>query len=184
MAEPVAPSARIVFPERGARRADLAQRVGAFLVEESAALDEGRYRDWLDLLDPDFLYRVPVPLLPEDPAGPRHSATAVLFEATRKTLELKLGRIGLRHAWSDRPGTTTRHFLAAVRVFAVAGSDAVRADCNVLVTTNRGVEHSTLVTAARHDVLTPSGNGDYRLLGRRVLLDVEVATHEQLSVIF
>jgi 3-phenylpropionate/cinnamic acid dioxygenase small subunit len=138
MADPVSAAGPVPFPARGARRAELDQPVAAFLVEESAALDEGRYQQWLDLLDQDFLYQIPVPLLREDPALPRHSETAVLFEATKKILELKLRRVSLPHAWSDRPGATTRHFLGAIRVFDLARPDAVRADCNVLVTTNRG----------------------------------------------
>ncbi|MBW4718800.1 aromatic-ring-hydroxylating dioxygenase subunit beta [Saccharothrix obliqua] len=184
MAEPAVGADPTAFPERGARRADLDRVVTAFLVEEAAALDEARYDDWLDLLEPDFLYRVPVPLLREDPALPRHSATAVLFEATKRTLRLKLGRVDLRHAWSDRPAATTRHFLGGVRVFAVPGADTVRVDANLLVTANRGVEHSALVTASRQDVLVPRGGGDYRVRARRVLLDVEVPTVEQLSIIF
>jgi hypothetical protein len=46
------------------------------------------------------------------------------------------------------------------------------------------VEHSALVTAARQDILVSATPEGYRLLRRRVLLDVEVATHEQLSIIF
>ncbi|MFF4738628.1 aromatic-ring-hydroxylating dioxygenase subunit beta [Streptomyces sp. NPDC001262] len=171
------------FPDRGARLPALDPEIAAVLTEEGAALDEGEHQLWLDMLDPAFRYEIPVPLLREDPALPRHSRSAVLFEATKRVLELKLGRAGLLQAWSDRPATTTRHFLGAVRVFDAPAADVVRADANVLVTGNRGVEHTVLVSAARQDLLRRR-HGRWLLLRRRVLLDVEVATHEQLSVIF
>ncbi|MFI2264432.1 aromatic-ring-hydroxylating dioxygenase subunit beta [Streptomyces tubercidicus] len=171
------------FPDRGARLPLLDAEITAALTEEGAALDEGEHQLWLDLLDPAFRYEIPVPLLREDPALPRHSRSAVLFEATKRVLQLKLGRSGLLQAWSDRPATTTRHFLGTVRVFDAPAAGVVRADANLLVTSNRGTEHTMLVSAARQDLLRER-HGRWVLLRRRVLLDVEVATHEQLSVIF
>ncbi|MCQ8193773.1 aromatic-ring-hydroxylating dioxygenase subunit beta [Streptomyces rugosispiralis] len=175
--------ARCPFPDRGPRLPGLDAEITAVLTEESAALDEGEHQRWLDMLDPVFRYEIPVPLLREDPALPRHSRSAVLFEATKRVLELKFGRVGLVPAWSDRPATTTRHFLGSVRVFDAPAPGVVRADANLLVTSNRGVEHTALVSAARRDLLREH-HGRWLLLRRCVLLDVEVATHEQLSVIF
>ncbi|MDH6128347.1 aromatic-ring-hydroxylating dioxygenase subunit beta [Kitasatospora sp. GP82] len=172
------------FPARGARRTELDNSFAAFLTEESAALDECRYQDWLDLLDERFIYQLPVPLLREDPSLPRHSDRALLFEATKQVLAMKLGRVGLQYAWSDRPSGVMRHFLGAVRVFSAAEPDTWRVDCNVLVTWSRGRDEAVVVTAGRQDLVHCSGRGGYRLLRRRVLLDAEVATHEQLSVIF
>jgi 3-phenylpropionate/cinnamic acid dioxygenase small subunit len=175
------------FPERGGRRPDLDTTLTAFLAEESAALDERRYADWLGFLDELFIYQVPVPLLREDPGLPRHSDSALLFEATKGVLAMKLGRVGLHHAWSDRPSGTMRHFIGGVRVFDLPDPDpdpvAVRVDSNVLATFSRGRDETELATAGRQDVVTVTGDG-YRLLRRRVLLDVEVATWTQLSIIF
>ncbi|MFE7133380.1 aromatic-ring-hydroxylating dioxygenase subunit beta [Streptomyces sp. NPDC057638] len=171
------------FPDRGIRLPGLDAAITTVLADESAALDEGEHPLWLDMLDPAFHYEIPVPLLREDPALPRHSTSAVLFDATKRVFELKFGRAGLLQAWSDRPVTTTRHFLGTVRVFATTATDVVRADTNLLVTSNRGAEHTVLISAARQDLLRER-DGRWLLLRRRVLLDVEVATHEQLSVVF
>jgi 3-phenylpropionate/cinnamic acid dioxygenase small subunit len=171
------------FPERGNRRPDMDAALTAFLTEESAALDERRYSDWLDTLAELFIYQVPVPLLREDPELPRHSETALLFEATKNVLAMKLGRVGLHHAWSDRPGGAMRHFIGAVRVFDLPDPGALRVDSNVLATFSRGRDETELATAARQDIVTVTGDG-YHLIRRRVLLDVEVATWTQLSIIF
>jgi 3-phenylpropionate/cinnamic acid dioxygenase small subunit len=172
------------FPRRGIRRPDLAATVCDFLIEESAALDEGRYNDWLASLAEGFLYQVPVPMLREDPSLPRHSERAMLFEATKRVLSLKLGRVGLRHAWSDRPGGATRHFVGSVRVFETTEAGRFRVDSNVLASWSRGRGETVFTSAARQDAIEEQPGGTWWLLRRRVLLDVEVATHEQLSIIF
>ncbi|MDX3535560.1 aromatic-ring-hydroxylating dioxygenase subunit beta [Streptomyces sp. MB09-01] len=172
------------FPGRGARHREMDRPLREFLEEESALLDDRQYQDWLDLLEDDFLYQVPVPLLREDPDLSRHSDRAMLFEATKHVFALKLGRLGLRHAWSDRPGGVVRHFLGPVRVFATHRVGTWRVECGVLATWNRGRGESATVTASRQDIVTDLGGGSYRLLRRRALLDIEVPTHEQLSIIF
>lgn len=178
------PPELLPFPERGARLAELDAAVSHFLVEESAALDERRYDDWLALLAEDFIYQVPVPVLREDPALPRHSDTAMLFEATKHVLALKLGRVGLQYAWSDRPGGIMRHFLSGPRVFGLAEPGTLRVDCNVLGTFNRGPGETAIASALRQDVLATLADGRFQLLRRRVLIDAEVASHLQLSIIF
>ncbi|MGH3633449.1 MAG: aromatic-ring-hydroxylating dioxygenase subunit beta [Mycobacterium sp.] len=178
------PSELLPFPRQGIRRPDLTAAVSDFLIEESAALDEGRYNDWLASLADGFLYQVPVPMLREDPSLPRHSARTMLFEATKRVLSLKLGRVGLRHAWSDRPGGVTRHFVGSVRVFETDVPGRFRVDSNVLASWSRGRGETAFASAARQDALEEHQDQTWRLLRRRVLLDVEVATHEQLSIIF
>lgn len=172
------------FPGRGRRRPDLTAVVADFLAEESAALDEGRYDEWLACLADDFLYQVPVPMLREDASLTRHSGRAMLFEATKRVLSLKVGRVGLRHAWSDRPAGTTRHFIGSVRVFENHAPGRFRVDSNVLASWSRGRGETVIASAARHDVIDRQQDGTWLLHRRRVLLDVEVPTHEQLSIIF
>lgn len=169
------------LPQAGQRCPRWDAAMAGFLADEAAALDDGRHQDWLDHLHEDFHYEVPVPVVREDPALPRHSGTAVLFEATKGMFRLKLGRAGMRHAWADRPGPRTRRFVSAVRVFE-AGSGAVRADSHLLVAIDGGRDRA-LITAGREDVLVPSG-ASWSLLRRRVLLDVEVPTHLELSIVF
>lgn len=170
------------FPPRGPRACSLDTTLAGFLTDEAAALDDGDHATWLELLDESFLYEIPVPLVREDPTLPRHSDTAVLFEATKDVLRLKLNRGGLRYAWADRPGGRTRRFVGPARTFELSPG-AVRVDSNLLVSVDHGGEESVLITAGRQDVLGESGDS-WQLLRRRVLLDVEVPTHVELSIIF
>jgi 3-phenylpropionate/cinnamic acid dioxygenase small subunit len=174
---------RLPFPDRGARRRDLTGAVTEFYTDEAAALDENRPDDWLALLAPGFVYQVPVPLLREDPALARHSDRAMVYEATKHIMAMKLGRVGKHYAWSDRPGASVRHIVGGVRVYDTGRQGDLRVDSNVIATWNRGIEESTLVSAGRQDVVRHLGGDRFLLLRRRVLLDTEVATYQQLSII-
>ncbi|WFE60216.1 aromatic-ring-hydroxylating dioxygenase subunit beta [Micromonospora sp. WMMD712] len=174
---------RLPFPQRGARRRDLTAAVTEFYTDEVAALDENRPDDWLEMLAAGFIYQVPVPLLREDPALPRHSDRAMLYEATKHIMSMKLGRVGKHYAWSDRPGASIRHIVGGVRVHETSRDGELRVDSNVVAFWNRGIEESTVISAGRQDVLRHLGGERFQLLRRRVLLDAEVATYQQLSII-
>lgn len=172
------------FPSRGRRRHDLTGALQELYIDEAASLDEWRYDDWLAMLAPGFIYQVPVPLLREDRSLPRHSDRAMVFEATKQIMAMKLGRVDQHYAWSDRPGAAVRHMVGNVRVFDTQRPGDFRVDSNVFASWNRGIEESAFASAGREDVVRSLDDGRFLLLRRRVLLDVEVATYLQLSIIF
>lgn len=167
--------------------ADLAQmewHAARFLVSESRLLDERRYEEWLALLSPSFHYSLPLPLVRDDPFLPRHHERGVFFEATRVGLELKLGRMHERTAWSDRPHSATRRFVSNVMVEDGQSGMELLVHSNILVTIVPAGESATMTTAGRRDRLVADVDGDFRLARRTVLLDVEVPTDVQLSVVY
>ncbi|WP_433413262.1 aromatic-ring-hydroxylating dioxygenase subunit beta [Microtetraspora malaysiensis] len=154
-----------------------------FLIREGRLLDERRYHDWLDLLTGDFHYSLPLPMVREDPYLPRYHERAVFFEATKTGLSLKLGRVGERTAWSDRPHNFTRRFLSNVETERV-DEDLLLVKSNVLVTVIPSGEEATITSAGREDLLRTSADGTFMLARRTVYLDVEVPTDVQLSFVF
>lgn len=166
----------------------LERQVARFLSRESTLLDDRRYEEWLTLLRDDFHYALPLPLVQEDPFLPRYHHRGVFFEATRTGLELKLGRMHERTAWSDRPHNATRRFVSNVLVESAepdeAGALAIEVRSNVLVAVVPAGEPTTIVTAGRGDRLVATDSGSFALVRRTVYLDVEVPTDVQLSVVF
>lgn len=154
-----------------------------FLVQEAGLLDDRRYEEWLNLLTEDFHYRLPVPLVREDPWLPRYDDRAVLFEATKTGLGLKAGRMGERAAWSDRPHNFQRRFVSNVRAEPGAEGATVQVRSNILMVVAPASEPPTLVTAGRTDSVVLEGARP-KLAGRTVFLDAEVPTHLQISAIF
>jgi 3-phenylpropionate/cinnamic acid dioxygenase small subunit len=164
----------------------LRTRLLDFLVEESAALDERRYTDWLGLLTDDFVYEVPVPQSREDPALAQHAEGLYLAHESKSFLTMRFTRVESDYAWAERPAAFVRHFVSNVRVLdgaAADGSGRWTVATNVLVTRSRLPEATALSSAGRRDVIVETQEG-LRLQHRAVYLDSELPNDSQTSVIY
>ena len=153
-----------------------ASGVIAFLNREAELLDEGRYREWLDLVTADIRYQVPIRSAKER----GHAESAITGVATdmfhldedHDSLELRIDRIETGFAWAEEPPSRLRHFVSNVRVQPVDGNqDEVAVRSNVLVYRSRWDRPGhDLLSGERHDVLRRV-DGGWRLASRRVILD-------------
>lgn len=162
----------------------LRSRLLDFLIEESAALDDRRYTDWLGLLTEDFLYEIPVPQSREDPALPQYAEGLFLAHESKSFLTMRFGRVGSDYAWAERPAAFIRHFVSNLRVLD-GGAEGGRwtVATNVLVARSRLPEATSLSSAGRRDVIVETPEG-LRLQHRTVFLDSELPNDSQTSVIY
>ncbi len=162
----------------------LRARLLDFLVEESAALDERRYTDWLGLLTDDFVYEVPVPQSREDPALAQHAEGLYLAHESKSFLSMRFSRVESDYAWAERPAAYIRHFVSNLRVLDDgAGNGRWTVATNVLVARSRLPEATSLSSAGRRDVIVETPEG-LRLQHRTVFLDSELPNDSQTSVIY
>lgn len=164
----------------------LRTRLLDFLVEESAALDERRYADWLELLTDDFVYELPVPVSREDPGLPQHAEGLYLAHESKSFLSMRFARVESDYAWAERPGAFLRHFVSNLRVLAdgaANGDGRWTVVTNVLVARSRLPEVTSLSSAGRRDVIVETADG-LRLQHRTVYLDSELPNDSQTSVIY
>ena len=147
-----------------------------FLYHEAELLDEGRYREWLDLLTQDIRYQVPIRIAKERGAGD-NAITGVAtnmfhLDEDRDSLELRIDRVETGFAWAEEPPSRLRHFVSNVRTQPVEGrADEVAVRSSVLVYRSRWdrPEHD-LLSGERHDILRRGDNG-WQLARRLVILD-------------
>jgi 3-phenylpropionate/cinnamic acid dioxygenase small subunit len=160
-----------------------AQSVREFIEHETHLLNSERYDEWLALLTPDFQYRMPMPVLRDDPALPRHSERSLLAWESVASLTLRFERILTEFAWADRPPAFHRRHLTAIRVRAgdVAGTHAVA--CDELVYRSRAPEGSSITSALREDLVRIGDSGP-RLAGRNVLIDVDRPDLAQIALLY
>ncbi|CCG05374.1 aromatic-ring-hydroxylating dioxygenase subunit beta [Blastococcus saxobsidens] len=162
----------------------LRTRLLDFLVEESAALDERRYTDWLGLLTDDFVYEVPVPQSREDPGMAQHADGIYLAHESKSFLTMRFTRVDSDYAWAERPAAFIRHFVSNLRVLDAGARDGRwTVGTNVLVARSRLPEATSLSSAGRHDVIVETPDG-LRLQHRTVYLDSELPNDSQTSVIY
>jgi ethylbenzene dioxygenase beta subunit len=152
------------------------QDVVEFLYHEAELLDEGRYREWLDVLTEDVRYQVPVRIARERGAG-ETAVTGVSDEMfhldeDRDSLELRVDRLETGFAWAEDPPSRVRHFVSNVRAAPVDGRDdelVVRSSVLVYRARWDRPEHD-LLSCERHDILRRV-DGAWKLAQRRVVLD-------------
>lgn len=157
--------------------------ISDFLVNESAALDEHRQRDWLTFLTDDFTYLIPVPRSHEDLNESPYDTTTFLAHESKSFLEMRFARLESDHAWSEHPPAFIRHFISNFRVIDEVPGESWTVATNVMVVRARLPEPTTMSTAGRVDTIVATPDG-LRLKKRLVYLDTELPTDGQLGVIY
>ncbi len=159
-----------------------------FLHHEAELLDDGRLREWLDLLTDEVVYQVPIRIHKEVTGESR--VTGVMddsfhLDENRASLEMRVDRIETGFAWAEEPPTRLRHVIGNIRVREVDGEpDQVAVRSNLLLYHARWDRPDyTVLSGERHDVLTRV-NGEWKLARRRVVLDNTVVPTLNLSFFF
>jgi len=161
---------------------DTRQAVEEFMFREAELLDGGRFRDWLDLLDPEIRYVVPVRTTREDAADPGWVRAIAHWDDDYTGLEMRVLRSETDFAWAELPRSRTRHFVSNIRTAAGPGAQELTVRSNLLFFRSRGDSGRwELLSAERLDVLRRT-DGSLRLARREVLLDHSTLPVDNLSV--
>ena len=155
---------------------ELLATVTQFLALEAKLLDEGREEDWLELLDEELLYVVPIRLATENRADEIQRG-AFRIRDTKYHVRMRLQRLGTGHAYSEIPPSRTMRLVGSVLVQRTADADIVEVNSALLVYRQRGIDdHFDLIPCRRNDTLRLTAEGP-RLLTREVVLtEVGIAT--------
>jgi 3-phenylpropionate/cinnamic acid dioxygenase small subunit len=160
-------------------------RLRLFLEREAELLDGREYREWLDVVDESFTYRMPVPITPDNPASPHYDASGLIIDETRETLAehwfRRLEPDMWEMAWAEVPPVRFRHFITGVRVrMREDGRYDVRS--NALLSATRQSDQSDLLALERFDVVEERGSG-FCLLSRFAVPETTVLEFAQLRVV-
>lgn len=150
-----------------------------FLVREAALLDNGLWREWLELFTQDVRYLVPVSVTTTARLG-AHGQMAHLDE-DHYSLGKRIERLLSGHAWTEDPQSRTRHLVTNVLTFVSDSDDELRVDSTVLLFRSRGERPPEYVCAGRSDVLRADG-GDLYIRRREVHLDEAVLRTQNLAI--
>ncbi|MFS8498640.1 MAG: 3-phenylpropionate/cinnamic acid dioxygenase subunit beta [Micromonosporaceae bacterium] len=168
----------------GTRRVDreTVAEIQEFLYREALALDERRFRDWLDLLTDDMTYEVPVRVTREGLAEWELSPTARIFDDTKETLEIRIRRLETDFAWSEQPPSRTRHYVTNVVVDPTDKEDEYLVSSNVFIYRSRGDDpEPSLYSVARKDTIRRV-NGEWKLARRWAAIDQSMINAHNLSI--
>lgn len=165
----------------------LAHAVAEFLHHEADLLDEGRFEEWLDLLDDDVAYVMPLRLnvrFDEQAtrATTRPGDDVCWFDEGKDTLRRRVAQLRTGKHWAEEPVSRAVHLVANIRVVADDGAD-ITVGSRFVVYRNRVADEADLFAGRRTDVLRRTGDG-FRIRRREVLLEQNVLLAKNLTVLF
>jgi 3-phenylpropionate/cinnamic acid dioxygenase small subunit len=158
------------------------QDLTEFLYREALALDERRFRDWLEFLADDIRYEVPVRVTREGLADWELSPTSRIFDDTKGTLEVRVRRLETDFAWAEQPPSRTRHFVTNVVVDPTDVDGEYLVSSNVFIYRSRGDDPTpSFYSLFRKDTIRRSGDG-FELARRWAALDQSLINAHNMSI--
>jgi ethylbenzene dioxygenase beta subunit len=161
-----------------------------FLYREAELLDEGRHREWMDLVTEDVRYQVPIRITKERILeGGVSGVVENMFhmDEDRDSLEMRVERVETGFAWAEEPPSRLRHFITNVRVGEVretSSGEESDVRSNLLLFRSRWDEPEHVVLSAeRRDVLRRV-DGEWKLAKRVVILDSATLPTMNISFFF
>ncbi|MDO8315358.1 MAG: aromatic-ring-hydroxylating dioxygenase subunit beta [Rugosibacter sp.] len=155
------------------------------LFYEARLLDDERFNEWLELLEDDVRYRMPVTerRFRKDRSAPLAFGTGYIFDDTKARLGMRVGRLQSGLVWAEDPRNNVRRIISNVEIWQ--GAEANEAEVYSIVTIHRSRidgEEKRFV-AGRRDVWRETTQG-WRLALRELKLDNAVVLDSNMNTFF
>ena len=155
------------------------QELEGFYRREVLLLQDRRYRDWLETMDPAISSRVPVTTSTLEGFVTREDELGY-YDEDLELLKARVAKLESKQSWVEQPPSRLRYFVQVVDAHRDGGTVIARS--NLLLLQYRW-NMEQLFSGERTDVLV-SFDGGLRLRQRRVVLDRQVLGKQGLSVFF
>lgn len=164
----------------------LRDRVADFFAWEAELLDERQYDAWLELLDDDLHYWMPLTRnfehsRPQDEYA-RAYLDAAWFDEGKVTLTQRIKQIQGGDHWAEEPLSRTTHITANIRIAAIE-ADEITVKSRFILYVNRREEEVRLFVGKRTDVLYEDGSS-FKIKKRHIFLDQSKLLFKNLTTIF
>lgn len=162
--------------------AQLRAVITQFLALEARLLDEGKEEQWLDLLDEELIYEVPIRQATE-PRSEEFAQTGFRVRDTKTHMRTRIDRLGTGLAYSEVPPSRTLRVVGSIEIRPTDRAEVLEVASAVLLYRQRGIDdYFDLVPARREDTIRISTEGP-KLLTRRVLTTETSLQTPNLAVI-
>ncbi|MBE3593778.1 MAG: aromatic-ring-hydroxylating dioxygenase subunit beta [Candidatus Carbobacillus altaicus] len=153
-----------------------------FLHYEASLLDNGQFREWVNVITEDVLYRVPLRVTREREHGAGFVPSMYHYEEDRDSLEMRVLRLETEAAWAEDPPSRTRHLVSNIRVETIDEMH-VRVFSNILLFRSRGESAAyDFLSGERIDILRKEGDG-WKIKEREVRLDMSSIPMHNLAIL-
>tara|TARA_R110001606_G_scaffold47570_1_gene121208 strand:- start:34885 stop:35463 length:579 start_codon:yes stop_codon:yes gene_type:complete len=156
-----------------------------WLYREARLLDQDRFREWYDMLDASLRYWCPLRenRFRRDKRPELSPQSCAMFDETKETIDLRLGRLESGMVWSEDP--PTRHVYAITNIEAFETQDPEVTEVHSVFTLyrNRSERDQSTLMGRRADIWIKSKDG-FRLKGRLIVLQQSTLLCKNLSYFF
>jgi len=160
---------------------DLYLDICNFLYHEANLLDSRKYKEWLELLSDDVVYKMPVRNTVEKKDNPFDRQGFHMHE-TKKSLETRVNRLYTNSAWVEDPPPRQRHYISNIAVEPGERDNEYKVRSYFLFRRSRGSEQNAEeLSGVRHDVLVKE-NGGWRIRERTIYTDHAVIPTMNLAM--
>ncbi|WP_448208002.1 3-phenylpropionate/cinnamic acid dioxygenase subunit beta [Azospirillum sp. sgz302134] len=167
--------------------ADLQHEVEQFLYLEAALVDEGKFRDWLELLADDITYvmKTNTMALTRDRRKGIAPPTTFIYNEDKFQLERRVARLETGNAWAEEPPSRTRHLVTNIRITAWKDPDEIEVSSNyVLHRAAKPEDHYDFFGVRRDKLRRVEGGAGWQIVDRQIELDQFVLLAPSISIFF
>jgi len=162
--------------------AELYREISEFLYREAALLDHRKYKEWLELLADDLLYRMPMRETVEGIGIDNLSVDSSFFEESKNSLRTRVNRLYTKSAWVENPATRQRHFVSNIMIEPGQRLDEYAVRSYFLFKRSRGsLPETEEIFGERNDIVRKS-DGEWKLASRTICPDQSVITTMNMSM--
>lgn len=166
--------------------AELIIELTQVLHREAQLLDDGRYEDWLALLDPQVRYAAPVPvdtLGEPSEAEPGGGPRLWLFDDGLGQLELRVAKIRTGLPQTENPASRVVRLIGTVTVDPTGTPDEYLVRSAFILYRHRRQRQVEVIAGHRHDLWRSTSDG-WRLASRQIHFAANVLPTKSLSLLY
>ena len=156
------------------------QAIEAFYRREILLLQDHRYREWLELIDPAIRYWVPVTTSTLKGLETRDNEIGY-YDENFELLKARVAKLESRQSWVEQPPSRVRYFVQLID--AEAQEDGLLAARSNLLLLQYRWNMEQQFSGERDDIFSMADSG-LRLLRRKVTVDRRAIGNQGLSVFF
>lgn len=154
------------------------------LYDEALALDEGRFEDWLAMLDPEIRYVAPIrqDLAPDTPLE-RTGPVLSFFEESLPTLGMRVAKLRTGLSQTESPPSRVVRLISNVRVGQLNDLDGIPVSSAFVVYRQHRQRDIEILAGRRKDTWRRR-DGVWRLLQREILFAANVLPVKSLPLFY
>lgn len=161
--------------------------VNQFYAHEAHLLDDWKFRDWIDLLDDEVFYWMPMITnrigreVGKEVGGIDDLAH---YEEDKTSLSNRVKRLETGMAWAETPPGRTRHLVSNLIVEPGEEEGTVNAKSAFLIWRSHLEIDQEIFSGKRLDILRQDEQTGWKIVRREIIIDHATLTQKSLGIFF